>query len=216
MYIIVGNYYSFLLFSSTKVKVVFNPSVVMIIHWIFLVLVLWSVPSTSLRCYKCWCPSLNISACDCANAADVEEGSHCTITQDLHSSNPYIELSSAFLNSSYIRIKDPYYILVDESIYYNETTSLWETKPKRVVHGCDWDNCNRYSLISSLPDSFQLTIDSQWLSDNIYGTGSVTACLTCPNEVCGNATQPVNSDLCPLTTCENATTVRIEITSNLF
>ena len=190
-------------------------STVMIIHWIFLVLILCTVPSTSLRCYKCWCPTANISACDCTDAADVEEGSHCTITQDLHSSNPYIELSSAFPNQSYIRIKDPYYILVDESIYYNETTSGWLTKPKRVVYGCDWDNCNRFSLVSSLPDSFQLTIDSQWLTDNIYGTGTVTSCHSCSEEVCGNETQSINYDLCPFTSCQNSTTVSNAINFNL-
>jgi hypothetical protein len=184
---------------------------VMIIHWIFLVLVLWTVPSTSLTCYKCECPSFNTSACDCSTWVNVEEGAHCTIIEDFNPLNQYLELSSAFLNSSYIRIKDPYYIIVEESISYNETSVQWETKTKRVVYGCDWDYCNSFALISFLPDTFKLTISSTWLTENIYGNGSVNSCHNCSDGICGNATHSINYDLCSYSPCDNSTTVSIEI-----
>jgi hypothetical protein len=180
----------------------------MIICWIFLVLVLWTVPSTSLVCYSCWCPSNSIAACDCNMQINVDQDSHCTIVKDLYVTDPSIQLSSALLNSSYTRIKDPYYILVDETISYNETASDWITRPKRVAYGCDWDLCNQYSLISSLPDTFQLSIDKTWLTENIYGNGTVTGCHTCSNAVCSNATTSIDYDLCPFLPCNNSTTVR--------
>jgi hypothetical protein len=105
---------------------------------------------------------------------------------------------------------------VDESIFYNETSSTWETKTKRVVHGCDWDFCNKFLLIESLPDTFQLTINSSWLNDNIYGTGRVSSCNNCSNQICGNQTNPINYDLCPFTQCANSTTVSIGIFKKIW
>jgi hypothetical protein len=184
----------------------------MIIHFLFLVLVLWTVPSTSLVCYTCNCPSFNTSACDCAETIVVAEGAHCTIVEDFNPANRSLALSSAFLNSSYIRIKDPYYIIIDELIFYNETTSVWETTIKRVIHGCDWDTCNKYALVSSLPNVFKLTIDSAWLDGNIYSNGSVNGCHNCSDGICGNVAQPIDYNLCSFTSCDNSTTVSIEIT----
>nr|ACF16058.1 sodefrin precursor repeats A [Adineta vaga] len=175
-------------------------------HWILFILLLSIAPSTGLVCYKCYCQPANTTACDCGTIIDVEDGSHCTIVEDLHTSNPYIELSSAALNTSYVRIKDPYYIIVDEAIYYNETTTTWDKQTKHVVHGCDWDFCNKYEMIASLPQSFQLTIDASWLTDNIYGTGSTTSCNDCSTAICSNATHSIDYDQCPFKSCDNATT----------
>ncbi|CAF0973599.1 unnamed protein product [Rotaria sordida] len=176
-----------------------------VIPWIFLVLVIWAAPSTSLICYQCWCPSFNTAACNCSNTSDVE-GSHCIIVEEFHSSNPYIELSSTFLDSSYIRLKDSYYIILDESIFYHEITKDLKMKTKRIVYGCDWNYCNEYSLISLLPDSFKLTMDKKWFEENIYGNGSVNACHTCSKEICGNRIQPISYDQSTFTPCNNPTT----------
>ncbi|CAF1139207.1 unnamed protein product [Adineta ricciae] len=176
-------------------------------HCSILLLFLLSVSSsTGLDCFSCFCRPTNTTACDCTNVVPVQAGSHCTIVQDLHSSDPYIEMSAADMNSSYAQMKDAYYVLVDEDIYRNDSTNTWETKTKRVVYGCDWDLCNRFSLIASLPQSYKLTIDSAWLESNIYGSGTVSNCNTCTNEICGNKTNPIDYDQCPSTTCTNATT----------
>ncbi|CAF0732493.1 unnamed protein product [Adineta steineri] len=171
-------------------------------HWIFLILVLWAVPSTSLVCQECFCSLANISACDCSPTVTAPDGSHCLVIEDLHPENPYVQLAYAETNSSYVRIKDTYYIIVDESIYLNETTETWNIKTKRVVHGCDWDNCNQFSLYQALPDTFKLTINDAWLNENIYGNGSITECNTCSNQTCGI---DIEHNLCPITTCENST-----------
>ncbi|CAF4318721.1 unnamed protein product, partial [Adineta steineri] len=167
-----------------------------------LILVLWAVPSTSLVCQECFCSLANISACDCSPTVTAPDGSHCLIIEDLDPENPYVQLTYAETNSSYVRIKDTYYVIVDESIYYNETTTTWNTKTKRVVHGCDWDNCNQFSLYEALPDTFKLTINDAWLNENIYGDGSITECNTCSNQTCGIN---IDQNLCPITTCENST-----------
>lgn len=180
----------------------------MIVRWIALALALWTLPSDALVCYNCRCSTNNMPACDCSTSVEVNTGSHCTIVEDLHSQDPYIEMSSSALDSPYAHIKDPYYILLDESISYNEVTRIWTKEPKRITFGCDWDYCNKYTLISALPKTFQLSIDETWLTTNIYGTGTVTQCRTCSNEICGNRSNPVNYNLCALQTCQNSTRVR--------
>ncbi|CAF4019814.1 unnamed protein product [Rotaria sp. Silwood2] len=79
-------------------------------------------------------------------------------------------------------------------------------KTKRIIYGCDWNYCNEYSLVSLLPDAFKLTIDKKWLEENIYGNGSVNACHTCSNEICGNQAHHIKYDQCALTSCNNPTT----------
>lgn len=179
----------------------------MIIRALVLILTLWAMPSASLTCYTCNCPSFNISACDCAATTTVPDGAHCTIIEDFNPNNPYLQLNYTFPNSSLVRIQDTYYVMIDESIFYNETDPTWVQRVNRVVFGCDWDNCNRYALVSSLPDTFNLNIDPPWLNENIYGNESVTACYNCSNELCTNATTPVNFELCPSDSCSNSTTV---------
>ena len=173
------------------------------------------VPSISLRCYQCNCPSFNTSACDCGLAVDADDSTHCTIVENFDPSNQSLELSFSSLNSSYIRIKDPYYIIVDESIFYNETSGQWLTRTKRVIYGCDWDDCNKFSLYQPLTYSFNLTIDSTWLINNIYGNGSVNGCNNCSNGICGNDTDSIDDSLCPFRSCDNnATTVSTIIRNN--
>jgi hypothetical protein len=173
----------------------------MIISGIFLILVLWTVPSTSLVCYTCNCPSSNTIACNCSSVINAATGTHCTITKDFNASSSNVELSSSSLNSSYSRINDPYYIIVDESIFYNETIGQWETKTNEVIYGCDWDNCNSFDFIAFLPNTFNITIDPSWLTQNIYSNESVSGCYNCPAGTCGNQT-----NLCPFTSCDNSTT----------
>lgn len=181
----------------------------MTILWIFLALAIAAQPSASLICYQCSCSSSTVSACDCDDILDVGEDSHCIIVKDFHFLDSHIELSSTVLNSSYIRIKDPYYVRIDESIVYNEETSESETKIKRLIYGCDWDYCNRYSLISRLSNSVKLTIDNVWLQENIYGTGSVTACHTCSGEISVNQKHSIDYTQCPFSPCTDSTTVSV-------
>lgn len=182
----------------------------MIVSGIFLILVLWTVPSTGLFCYTCNCPLFDTTACNCSNVTNVVTVAHCIITKDFDASNSNVELSSSSISSSYSRIKDPYYIIVDESIFYNETTAQWETKTNQVVYGCDWDNCNSFDFITALPTSFNITIDPIWLNENIYSNQSVNGCYNCSNEICGNQTNPIDYNLCQFTSCNNSTTVSIQ------
>ena len=181
----------------------------MILREFVLILTLWTIPSASLSCYTCNCPSFNISACDCGRTSVVPEGAHCTIVEDFDAADPYLELTYTFLNSSLLRIQDPYYIVADESVFYNELNSTWETRVNRVVLGCDWDGCNSYNWVAALPDTFNLTIDQNWLTENIYGTESNVTCYNSSNELCANTSSPVNFEISPSDSCDNSSTVSI-------
>ena len=189
-----------------------------IISGLFLILVLWTVPSTSLVCYTCNCPPTDTTACNCSNVTDAAAGAHCVITKDFDPADSDVVLStSSSLTSSYSRIKDTYYIIVDESLFYNETTGQWETKANQVVYGCDWDNCNSFDLIAGLPNSFSINIDPIWLNQNIYSNGSVaTSCNNCSSGICGNQTDPIDYNLCQLALCDNSTSVSIWRVKILF
>nr|ACC43977.1 ArkA_3 [Philodina roseola] len=180
----------------------------MIAHWIVIVLLFWAGSSAGLKCYECRCSKENVYDCNCDTTVTAPEGTHCTIVEDLHSDDPFIEMATSLLDSSSTLIRDPYYILLDESIGYNVTGDKWSSQPKRVVFGCDWDLCNKYSFVESLPRTFQLEIASTWLTENIYGTGSINECPTC-SELCGNDTNPIDFGSCSLQTCENSTTCSI-------
>ena len=183
-----------------------------IISGLFLILVLWTVPSTSLVCYTCECPSTDIAACNCSSETNAAVGAHCVITKGFDPADNNVTLStSSSLSSSYSRIKDTYYIIVDETVFYNETVAQWETKTNQVVYGCDWDNCNSFDLIADLPNSFNITINQPWLDQNIYGNGSITTgCNNCSSGICGNQTDPIDYDLCSLSPCDNSTTVSMQ------
>ena len=184
-----------------------------IISGVFLILVLWTVPGTSLVCYTCNCALTDTAACNCSNVTDAAAGDHCIVTKNFDPSNSYAALSTSSysLDPSDNRIIDAFYIFTDESIYYNETSEQWETKINQVDYGCDWDNCNTFDFIAALPNSFGVNINSTWLNQNIYSNGSVvTSCNNCSNGICGNETNPIDYNLCPSTSCDNSTTVSLQ------
>ena len=185
----------------------------MIAHWIVIGLLLWAGSSAGLECYECRCSKENLNACNCAKTVNASAGAHCTILEDLHSDEPFIEMATSIPGSSYVLIRDPYYILLDESISYDKVNDQWLTQPKRVMFGCDWDFCNKFSFVESLPRTLQLNIaDSTWLTENIYGDGSISACPTC-SELCGDQTNPIKFNSCSSESCVNSSRVSFIILS---
>lgn len=168
---------------------------------------MWIAPTAGLLCFTCSCSSLDTSACNCTTQITVPIGAHCTIIEDFNPVNSSIALSYAFANSSLVQIRDLYYLMVDESMFFNETTVPWQNKVNRITFGCDWDSCNQFDLVDSLPNSFNLTIDSAWLDENIYSNVSVSNCYSCSNAICANLTTPVNFELCPNNPCADPSTV---------
>jgi hypothetical protein len=179
----------------------------MIVHRLILLLLLSVVPINSLICYQCGCDGTNVAQCDCGITTDSNENDYCIITEATDILGTYIGLDRIPRNSTFIYVEDPYFILGVESIRYNLTTNDWYLWTTSILFGCDWDYCNSPIFIDPLPSSFRLSIDTNWLNTNIYGTGSVDSCNFCPFGVCSNNTNPFNSSLCPLTSCTNATSV---------
>jgi len=179
----------------------------MIVYSLVLLLLVSIVPSNSLECYECGCDGDDLSACDCGFVTTSTDIDYCILIEERYTDATYVQLSRIPRNASFVYIKDSYYILTQESIRYNLTTSQWYVWVPAVIFGCDWDLCNSPSLITALPNSFNLTINTTWLDTNIYGTGSVNSCHVCPTQVCGNTSNPANFSQCVITACVNVTTV---------
>ncbi|CAF2719994.1 unnamed protein product [Rotaria sp. Silwood2] len=178
----------------------------MIFHSLIFLLLVLIVPSNSLTCYECGCSNTDISECNCGETSTEVDGDYCVIVEDRYIDETYIELTRVSRNTTWVYVEDPYYIVLLESIRFNQTANdsyLWTSG---VIFGCDWDLCNSPDLINRLPASFNLSIDKDWLYTNIYGTGSVTQCHHCPFEMCGDSGNPIDFTQCPMTTCNNATT----------
>jgi hypothetical protein len=180
----------------------------MIVHALILLLLVSVIPSNSLVCYECGCDHTDLSLCDCGFTSEFSDNDYCTIFEERYIDETYIELSRIPRNSTWVFIRDPYYILTLESIRYNKTSLQWTTWTNGILYGCDWDRCNSPNLIDVLPSSFQLVINPTWLNTNILGTGSVSSCYHCPTETCGNKTNPINFSNCSVQTCtDNSTSV---------
>ncbi|CAF4733525.1 unnamed protein product, partial [Rotaria sp. Silwood2] len=134
-------------------------------------------------------------------------GDYCVIAEERLLDTTNIQLTRLPRGTTLVDVEDPYYIFLQESIRYNQTANSWYLRTTGAIFGCDWDLCNSPSLINGLPASFNLSIDKDWLDTNIYGTGSTTQCHHCPFEMCGDSGNPINFTQCPMTTCDNATTV---------
>ncbi|CAF4135916.1 unnamed protein product [Rotaria sp. Silwood2] len=178
----------------------------MIVQGLILLLLVSVVPSYSLICYECGCDHNNISACDCGTTSTQLDGYYCLISEQRFIDKTYIQLSRVPRNATLNYVEDPYYILLQESIRYNQTSSEWYLWTSGAVFGCDWDLCNSPNLINRLPVSFNFSIDKDWLDTNIYGTGSVTECHHCPFEMCGDSENPIDFTQCPMTPCVNSST----------
>ncbi len=171
----------------------------MIIRWLTLFLILlMALCSSSLVCFECTCV---VSPCICPHVSDANDGSHCIIRRKNSLLNSSFDLTRTNLNSTLFGIKDPYYIILEESIIYNKMLNDWNSYPSDVVYGCDWDNCNDPELIVSLPVPLKMSVNKTWLSENIYGKGSPRKCSHCPKKLCGNSTHPINFIECPIVAC---------------
>jgi hypothetical protein len=180
----------------------------MIVHGLILLLLVSVGPINSLLCYECWCDDTDITACDCGSTTEEDlDVDYCVIVEQRDIFGTYIDITRIPRNSTWLYINDPYFILAVESIRYNVTASQWNLWTSNIIYGCDWDLCNSPNLINVLPDSFKLSIDTNWLDTNIYGTGSTDSCNDCPRGLCSDNENPLNFTECPLTTCINVTSV---------
>ena len=190
----------------------------MLVHWIALALVLCAVPSTahrhtfpshrpahapsvrSIRCYNCSCVE---PVCPCKTYdIDLTDNSYCTITRENFAQTISIDYGRESVNSSLAPIRMFPFVLVRESITYNEGSGRWNTQPELVVYGCNTDLCNKPSLLPYLPSSFQMRVSEGWLNSSVLGTGQpVRDCHECPAGPVCSPTEFIDGDQCPIQSC---------------
>lgn len=165
------------------------------------------VPIFSLICYECGCEQENIGLCNCQEISEEFGNDYCVIAEQRFEDATYIQLTRIPRNSTYIYIEDTYFILFQETIKRNATSTEWNSITTGALFGCDWDYCNSPHLIYEVPSSLKFTMSKSWLDENIYGTGSTNQCHQCAFEECSDASNPIDFSKCPLTTCVNVTSV---------
>jgi hypothetical protein len=114
----------------------------------------------------------------------------------------YVYYGHIGIGSTYVYIREYPYVLLEESIVYNELSGRWDTIPEIVVYGCNWNLCNKPELLPYLPGSFQMRLPELWLNSSVLGTGQPARdCHECPDEPVCSDTDFINGDLCPIESC---------------
>ena len=153
-----------------------------------------------LQCYNCSCVN---TTCPCTTyEVSDRENTYCVIVRQTFGQNTVIDMEHIDSTATAVYIREFPYVLVEESISYNEGTGQWSTKTNFVVYGCNWNLCNKPELVSLLPDSFQMRLPDAWLNSSILGDGSpVRDCHDCPDAPqCGSATF-LDASRCPIRQC---------------
>lgn len=160
-----------------------------------------------LICYDCQCEDNINCECETYTVSNIET-SYCTIIRENYEDSFDVILGPINRNSTRLYIREFPYLLVEESILYNETTKIWWTRNNIAVYGCNWDYCNDPRLIPYLPSGFKMGLPDGWLNLNVLGTGQPVRdcheCLEAPQ--CGT-TEFLDVSACPIKECNTTCVV---------
>jgi hypothetical protein len=153
------------------------------------------------RCYDCYC--YNQPNCPCNRTTIIPaNGTYCLITRENYGQDIWISMGHIEQDSTRVYIREFPYLLVEESILYDEQLLRWNTITNFVVYGCNWDYCNNPSLIPYLPNTFQLRLPDAWLNTNVLGTGQPTReCHQCPDAPQCGTSDFLDASRCPPREC---------------
>ncbi|UJR25668.1 hypothetical protein I4U23_007019 [Adineta vaga] len=127
---------------------------------------------------------------------------YCLLMRENYGQSTWITLGHLDQDSTRVHIRDFPYLLVEESIIYDEQLQRWNTITNFVVYGCDWDYCNHPSLIPYLPNTFKMRLPDSWLNTNVLGTGQpVRDCHECPEGPQCGTTDFLDPGRCPIKSC---------------
>ena len=168
-----------------------------------------SIENPRLRCYNCYCEGDQGCTCEVISVSNALL-THCIIERNYDGENVYV----SFTNFAYDPISSKYrdfpYVRVKESISYDNETGQWVTRPDEITYGCNWDYCNKPSLLSLLPASFQMRLDDSWLNSSILGDNEpVHECSECPAAPVCSVTGDINSTSCPSQSCNTTCFVSV-------
>jgi hypothetical protein len=165
---------------------------------------------TTLVCYQCDC--LDTTTCPCETITlTTPDAGYCVIVRDIFGQSVYNYYDSYTYDDTTVYIPEFPYVLVEESITYDESGGRWNTQTNLVVYGCNWNLCNKPDLLPLLPNSFQMRLPETWLNSSVLGTGQPARnCHECPNQAYCGTTDYLDANVCPIQSC-NTTCLVIDI-----
>ena len=153
-----------------------------------------------IRCFSCYCSSDQNCICDTVSTASVES-SFCTIVRNYNGNNDSIYFNPTEINPSYTNVQEFPFVLVKESILYDNQTGQWFGRTNEVIYGCNWDYCNTLSLLSLLPSSLQISLPDSWLNSTILDTQQpLYTCYSCTDPIC-SLNNNYNDSSCGIRPC---------------
>ncbi|CAF0726642.1 unnamed protein product [Rotaria sp. Silwood1] len=154
------------------------------------------------RCYDCVC--FDEQNCDCGRSTIMNaDSTYCMIVRENYGQNSWVVMGHLDQDSTRVHIRDLPYILLEETIFYNEKTGRWDTVTNFAAYGCDWDLCNHPNLIKSLPRTFEMRLPESWLNTNIRGTGQPARnCHECPDAPQCGTSDFLDTSRCPIHSCD--------------
>ena len=160
-----------------------------------------------LQCYNCSCAGTN---CPCTTyETSSAENTYCVIVRENFGQNVFIDLEHIDTTSTPVYIREFPYVLVAETITYNEGVGRWTTTTDMIIYGCNWNLCNKPELIPLLPNSFEMRLPEAWLNTSVLGTGKpVRDCHQCPDAPQCGTTDFLDASRCPIRSCNTTCLVR--------
>jgi hypothetical protein len=153
------------------------------------------------RCYDCFCSNEPKCPCNKTKAKSAKD-TYCTIIVENSGQDLFVIYEHIDTDSTRVSIREFPYILVDESILYNERKGEWYTINNLVVYGCNWDYCNDPRLLQAMPNSFQMRLPETWLNSSVLGTGeTIRDCHECPDAPQCGSTDFLDVGRCPIQSC---------------
>ncbi|CAF1097959.1 unnamed protein product [Adineta steineri] len=154
-----------------------------------------------LRCYSCDCSDASTCPCSSTVVSSLDY-TYCVIIREHYGQDVWTSLRHIDQNSTRVHIQDFPYLLVRESILYDEQLIQWNTTTNSIVYGCNYDLCNHPSLIPYMSNSFQMYVQEDWLNTNVKGTGQpVRNCHECPEEPQCGTSDFLDASRCPIREC---------------
>ena len=163
-----------------------------------------------LRCYDCVCDADPNCACEVISVSNALV-THCIIERNDDGENVYVTYSSMPYDPISSKYRDFPYVRVKESISYDNQTGQWVTRPDEITYGCNWDYCNKPSLLPLVQTSFRMRLSESWLNSSILGNdASVYECQECPGAAICSVTGDINTGSCPSQSCDTACFVLVQ------
>ncbi|CAF0857249.1 unnamed protein product [Adineta steineri] len=153
------------------------------------------------RCYDCYCYARPNCTCDRTTTMSANQ-TYCMIKLEHYGQDVWTTVGHIDQDSTHVHIQEFPYLLVEESILYDEQLMRWNTITNFVMYGCNYDLCNHPSLIPLVPNSFQMRLPEDWLNANVKGTGQpVRDCHECPEQAQCGTSDFLDASRCPIREC---------------